>query len=253
MAIDTTKVTSFEEEVKELRLERRLSGHPFVKMLLGGEATREQMKVFAVQWYFHTVVFPTTLGNLLSRCRIRELRAGLAEGLYEEETGEITKTKPHVELYYDFLETLDISRDFIDGHGYLLPGMAAVVNWYQYCTTALDPLVGIAALTVAAEGQNVTLPGDPGLSGLISQGLREHFGAGEKGLKFWDLHDYADQEHSGAGVRLLARFAVTETQQAQVRAAIRLTQDCMWAAFDDLLKYTWEDSIKENCAPFYWG
>jgi hypothetical protein len=36
-----------------------------------------------------------------------------------------------------------------------------------------------------------------------------------------------------------------------VRAAIRHTQECMWATLDDALKYSWEDVTRNNCALFY--
>lgn len=250
MTVDT-RTLSFEDELNALRRSNRLTGHPFVKQLLAGEATMEQLKVFAILWYFHTVAFPTALANLLARCRIPQLRAGLSEGLYEEETGKITGTAGHVSLYYDFLSHLGISREFVDRHAYMSPGMGSVVHWYHYVTTQLDPVVGIAALAVAAEGQNVSLPDDPGVSGLVAKALKEHHGFTDDDLVFWTLHDTADQEHSGTGVRLLVEFAVTDQQQEMVRAAIRHTQECMLSAFDDVLRYSWEDVTSNSCALFY--
>lgn len=246
-----TAISPFESEINDLRRSSRLGRHPFVKSLLEGKATTEQLKVQAVEWYFHTVVFPNALANLLARCKIPQMRAALSEGLYEEYTGLITKTKAHLDLYFDYTNTLGITREFLEQHAYMTPGTSSLVNWYLYSTAQLEPLVGIATLAVAAEGQNVSLPGDPGASGMMVKALKDHYGYSDEGLEFWIVHDYADQEHSTAGVKLVVRYAETDQQKEMVRSAIRHTQDCMWATFNDVTNYTWEEVTRNNCAMFY--
>lgn len=245
------QATAFEGEINALRRSRRISQHPFVKSLLAGSATKDQLKVLVLQWYFHTVVFPNALANLLARCKIPEMRAALSEGLYEEYTGRITGTQPHLELYFEYAKTLGITRDLLESRAYLAPGMGSVVNWYLYATSQLEPLIGIATLAVAAEGVNVTMPGDPGFSGLMAKALTEQYGATEKDVEFFTLHDSADQEHSTAGVKLVVRFAETDQHKMMVRAAIRHTQDCMWAALDDATKFSWHEVTRNNSAKFY--
>lgn len=244
-------ITAFEKEINELRRSSRISTHPFVKSLLEGKATKDQIKVHAIEWYFHTVVFPNALANLLARCKIQQMRAALSEGLYEEYTGQITKTKAHLDLYFDYTNALGITREFLEQHAYLTPGTSSLINWYLYSTSELDPLVGIATLAVAAEGQNVSRPGDPGASGVLAKGLKDHYGFKDADLEFWTVHDYADQEHSTAGVKLVVKFAQTDAQKEMVRAAIRHTQDCMWATFSDATNFTWEQVTRNNCAIFY--
>ena len=254
MAQKAAKVTpadAFEEELKAIRLERRLDQHPFMRKLLAGELTEEQLKVGAIQFYFHTIGFTNALAHLISRCKIPQLRMGIAEGLYEEETGAITKTKPHLELYYDYLESWGISREYVHQHGYMLPGTSALVNWYMYATMLLDPLVGVAVLTVGAEGQNVTLPNSPGASALMAKGLMEHYGKSKEEAAFFIIHDAADQEHSSTGVRLLTQFTKTEEQKEMARAAIYMTQDGFREFIGVPLHYSLEDSTRYNSALFY--
>lgn len=241
----------FENEIKGLQLNKRRSEHPFFKLLMSGKATTEQRKVHAVQWYFHTVVFPNALANLLSRCKIPQMRAALSEGLYEEYTGLITQTKAHLELYFDYTNTLGITRDSLEQHAYMTPGTGSLVNWYLYCTSQLDPVVGIASLAVTAEGQNINLPGDPGASGMMGTALKQHYGYKTEDLGFWNVHDNADEEHSGTGVKLVVKYAGSELQKEMVRAAIRHTQDCIWATFTDIQNYSWADVTRNNCALFY--
>jgi pyrroloquinoline quinone (PQQ) biosynthesis protein C len=243
--------TPFEREIKDLQLNKRRSTHPFFKLLMAGKATTEQRKVHAVQWYFHTVVFPNALANLLSRCKIPQMRAALSEGLYEEYTGLITHTKAHLELYFDYTNTLGITREFLEQHAYMTPGTGSLVNWYLYSTSQLDPVVGIASLAVTAEGQNINLPGDPGASGIMGKVLRERYGYTDEGLGFWDVHDGADEEHSGAGLKLVVKYAESDAQKEMVRAAIRHTQDCIWATFTDVQACSWADVTRNNCSLFY--
>jgi len=243
--------SSFEEEVKAIRLARRLDQHPFMRKLLAGELTEEQLKVGAIQFYFHTIGFTNALAHVISRCKVPQMRMGIAEGLYEEETGAITRTKPHLELYYDYLESWGISREYVHQHGYMLPGTSALVNWYMYSTMLLDPLVGVAVLTVAAEGQNVSLPGSPGASGLMAKGLMEHYGKSKEEAAFFIIHDAADQEHSTVGVRLVNQFAQTEEQREMVRAAMHMTQDGFREFIGVPLHYSLEDSTRYNSALFY--
>ncbi len=245
------ELSAFEDEINALRRSSRIRQHPFVKSLLAGTAPREQLKVHAVQWYFHTVVFPNALANLLARCKIPQMRAALSEGLYEEYTGLITHTKAHLDLFFDYAKTLDISREFLEGHAYLTPGTSALINWYLYATSQLEPLVGIATLAVAAEGQNVTMPDDPGASGMMVKALKEHYAYTDEKLEFWLVHDYADQEHSTAGVKLVVKYADTDNKKDMVRSAIRHTQDCMWATMSDATNFTWDQVTRNNCAMFY--
>jgi pyrroloquinoline quinone (PQQ) biosynthesis protein C len=244
-------LSPFELELNQLRLNKRRGGHPWVKLLLAGRATQEQLKVHAVQWYFHTVVFPNALANLLARCKIPQMRAALSEGLYEEYTGLITNTKAHLDLYFDYTKTLGLSREFLEQHAYMTPGTGSLVNWYLYCTSQLEPLVGIASLAVTAEGQNVNLPGDPGASGMMGRALKEHYGYTDEGLGFWNVHDNADEEHAGTGVKLVVKYANSDLQKEMVRSAIRHTQECIWATFMDIQNYSFEDVTRNNCAMFY--
>jgi pyrroloquinoline-quinone synthase len=219
--------------------------------LVEGTLTVEQLKVSAIQFYFHTVGFTNALAHLVARCKVPKMRMGIAEGLYEEETGAITKSKPHLELFYGYLQCWGIDREFVQTRAFMLPGTTALINWYLYSTLQLDPLVGIAVLTVAAEGQNVSLPESPGASALMAKGLMRHYGKTEEDVAFFIIHDAADQEHSTAGIRLLTQFVQTEEQKEMVRAAIRMTQDAFWEFIGGPLRYTWEDSTRHNAAMFY--
>jgi pyrroloquinoline-quinone synthase len=243
--------SDFERELSTLRLTNRMTHHPFAQVLRKGEATRDQLKVHAVIWYFHTVAFPNVMANLIARCRIPSMRAGLSEGLYEEYTGNITGTKSHLELYLDYTRALGITPEFLESHSYMTPGIGSLVHWYYYCTTQLDPLVGIASLAVAAEGGNANLQGDPGFSRHIGQALSKHYGFTDEQIQFWTVHDAADEDHTTAGVKLVTRYAETDHQKEMVRSAIRHTQHCVWATFDDVLKYSWDDVTSNNSAMFY--
>jgi pyrroloquinoline quinone (PQQ) biosynthesis protein C len=250
----TKEQEAFDRELEELRREgnRRIGGHPFVQLLERGEATEEQLKVQCVQQYFHTVAFVNGITRLLSRCKISEVQRELAGGVYEEHTGAFSQTGPHLEVFYRYAASWGISREELSGEGYyLVPEAMALINWYMYAADHLSPLEGIAVFAVAAEGVNVTFPGMPGLSRRFADALVRYYGKSSEDVLFWELHDKADQEHSGTGVRVLVRYVEGEAEKGRIRSVIRMTQDA-WSLFLEApLRWRWEDVTAVHSGALY--
>jgi pyrroloquinoline-quinone synthase len=241
---------SFEDEIKSLQRNHRVTEHPFVKRSLEGEASEEAIKVQVYQFYFHTVGFVKGLARLVSNCRVPELRKEIATGLYEEETGKLTGTAPHLELFFQYAEGWGINRDQLSTKAYMLPETSSLINWYMYASM-LEPFIGIAVFNVAAEGVNITFPGAPGLSRLTADAMTQKYGRSRKEVEFWDLHDRADQEHSGTGVRILGAHAKSEEDRARVKTAIQMTKDAWWKFYDGFEAWKLEDCTRHNSAAFY--
>jgi hypothetical protein len=112
----------FVEELQVLRraLPRRAAEHPFVLAMMEGRATEEQVRVQCIQQYFHTIAFPAGLARLVSRCGIPEIRREITEGLYEEETGKLTGTAPHLDLYYRYARSWGYTPEQLRS-AYMLP------------------------------------------------------------------------------------------------------------------------------------
>lgn len=241
---------SFEEELKVLQRDHRVTHHPFVNRCLEGKVSEEAIKVQVYQFYFHTVGFVKGLARLVSNCHVPELRKEIATGLYEEETGKLTGTAPHLDLFFQYAEGWGISRDQLQTQAYMLPETSALINWYMYASM-LEPFIGIAVFNVAAEGVNITFPGAPGLSRLTADAMSQKYGRSKEDVAFWDLHDRADQEHSGTGVRILGAYVKTPEDKSRVTTAIQMTKDAWWKFYDGFEAWSLEACRRHNSSAFY--
>jgi len=70
----------------------------------------------------------------------------------------------------------------------------------------------------------------------IVTGLTEHYGFKRESedIRYWTLHMGVDEEHMKVGPLAVERYALTDPQQAQVRASVQKTLDQFWLAFDGI-------------------
>lgn len=225
MALDKA---AFVQELTELiRKRRSFGGHPLWWKISEGQVSREQLQGFATQFFLQVVEFPRAVSALHSRCPDREERIKLAESVYEEETGRLSKSKPHPELFLDFCAGLGLKRDDVLA-AEPLPGTAALIHWFEISTKERPFLEGVAAINLAAEGQVV------GNFGPFADALQGHYGLSKAAVAFWDVHEVADAEHSDVGDHIVVRHATTDAIQAGVRDAVKTSLRMWWLFFDDM-------------------
>lgn len=249
----TTSQKAFVEELQNLRRagNRRAADHPFIHRMLDGSASPDQVQIQCLQFYFHTVAFVSGLSRLASRCNVPEIQREVAEGVYEEYTGKLTGTGPHLDLYLGYAQSWGWNQETLRSTVYMLPETMGLINWYMYAADHLPPLAGIAVFNVAAEGVNVSFPDLPGLSHQISEALTRHYGKTQEDVLFWDLHDHADQEHSTTGVEVLVRHTVNDEQRNQIRTAARMTSDAWYQFVGCPANWSLNDCFNGSSAEFY--
>jgi pyrroloquinoline quinone (PQQ) biosynthesis protein C len=118
----------------------------------GPTATLDQLKVhFQQEFAVYVRDFPVLLSRVHSRCPIPDVRRDLAENLYEEETGGLSGTGPHPDLFLYMMEGLGFDRrEFRNAK--LLPESRAYRDWLDEATTKLPWVVGAAVVTIFVEG-----------------------------------------------------------------------------------------------------
>src|SRR5208282_2283473 len=90
----------FVREIFAMVKERRSFGrHPIWHRIADGKVSQEGLCNFAAQFFLQVREFPRALSALHSRCYNAAERVKLAESLYEEETGLISGSAPHPELF----------------------------------------------------------------------------------------------------------------------------------------------------------
>ncbi len=210
-----------------IRRRRSFGGHPLWWKISEGRVSRDQLQGFARQFFLQVVEFPRAVSALHSRCPDREERIKLAESIYEEETGRLSRSKPHPELFLDFCAGVGLGREEVL-RTEPLPGTAALIHWFELSTKQRPFLEGVAAINLAAEGQVV------GNFGPFADALQKHYGLSKPAVAFWDVHELADAEHSDVGDHIVVRHATTDAVQAGLRDAVETSLRMWWLFFDDM-------------------
>ncbi len=213
--------------LKEVREGRSFGRHPLWLKIAEGRLSRAALGEFAKQFFLQVVEFPKAVSALHSRCPDLGERVKLAESLYEEETGRLSGSKPHPELFLDFAAGVGVSRADVLAVA-PLPSTAALIHWFEYATKILPFHEGVAAINLAAEGQV------PGAFGPFARALQKHYGLSASAVAFWDIHELADAEHSHVGDHILIMYANTADRQEAIRRAVRTSLAMWWQFFDGM-------------------
>jgi pyrroloquinoline-quinone synthase len=225
MSTDTR--TFGEALMREVRERRSFGGHPLWLKIAEGRLPRPALRDFAKQFFLQVVEFPRAVSALHSRCPDLTERVKLAESVYEEETGRLSGSKAHPELFLDFAAGVGVARaEMLQATP--LASTAALVHWFEYSTKLLPFHEGVAAINLAAEGQVV------GAFGPFARALQKHYGLDDAAVAFWDIHEIADAEHSDVGDHIVVRHATTPERQDAVRRAVHTSLAMWWQFFDGM-------------------
>jgi pyrroloquinoline-quinone synthase len=214
--------------VARIAARRTFGGHPLWLELADGKLTRQQLQLFAVQFFLQVREFPRAVSAMHANCPFPAERIELAESVYEEETGRISGCNlPHPELFIRFGEAVGLARaELVEGRP--LPATRALIDWFELSTKQRSFIEAAAAINLAAEGQV------PGAFGPMARRLQEHYGLSRAAVEFWDVHEMADAEHSQVGDNIVVRHATDAATQARVRDALQHSLDAWWQFFDGI-------------------
>jgi pyrroloquinoline-quinone synthase len=207
---------------------RTFGGHPLWLEIADGKLSRDQLKVFAVQFFLQVREFPRAVSAMHANCPFPEERMALAESVYEEETGRISGcNQPHPELFIRFGQAVGLARAEMT-EGRPLPATRALIDWFELSTKQRSFIEAAAAMNLAAEGQV------SGAFGPMARRLQAHYGLSREAVEFWDVHELADAEHSAVGDNIVVRHALDAATQARVRDALHHSLDAWWQFFDGI-------------------
>ena len=199
--------------------------HPFYIAWQRGELTRGQLATYARIYYPHVSSFPRYLESAVSRTDDSVVRAELQHNL----TDEISRPKPHNELWLDFAEEFGLQRSEVS-NAPLHAAAENIVNTFDRLTTNGDASA-LAAL-YAYESQQ------PEVSSRKVDGLRQFYGVDDpKSLAYFEVHAETDIQH-----RAGERNAISHCLNAGASA------DAILASADHALNAYWGllDAICED-------
>ena len=198
--------------------DRNLLKHPLYQDWQAGKLSREELQLYAVQYYRHVEAFPKHLRVLAARTE-GPLRDTVMENLAEEENPE----GPHPKLWRDFAAALGVNEDDITCCP-RLPGTQAVVATFREICGDRPVAEAVAAL-YAYEAQV------PEIAATKIDGLRRFYGIERpEALAYFTIHEETDKAHRQAWRGWLEEHA--DGSEDEIVATAQEALNALWGALD---------------------
>ena len=196
--------------------------HPLFHMIYRGELPRPQLqKVIRQQGCFfldtlrHAAWKIISVGGYTPTFEDLERQRALIPLVVEEGGEDMVggKTTAHAYLFVRLAEALGISKDEVFSTEYL-PTTIIEKNelFLLQRTSTLEALCGG---NIATESIN------PIHMRRMAEAMEKHYGVPREALDFYSVHVEVEGDHADRAVRILAKLAVTDEEQARGRLAMR--------------------------------
>ena len=156
--------------------------------------------------------FPVLLARALGQVpALDEVRVSLAENLYEEQTGGLSKTAPHPELFLRMMAGLGFSRaEFSDDDAWLHPAARAYKEWLREMSVSSPWQAAVCLLTIFVEGsvnERKELAGEftraTGDDAVSRHPLVAHYGCPPSAMTLTRAHAAVEGSHRGDAWRIV--------------------------------------------------
>jgi len=180
--------------------------------------------------------FAVLIGRAYVQCPVDDVRRDLAENLFEEETGKLSRGRPHAELFLGYPRGLgmDLSR-FAEVS--LLPASARYRQWLDDATLTHGWDVATAVVTLFVEGTRFErgeldpdAPKRP-VPPLEAHPLVKHYGLPIEALGLTQVHREVEGGHRGAAWRMILDYTPPSRREVVVQALAQTLDQ--WLAYRD--------------------
>jgi pyrroloquinoline-quinone synthase len=197
---------------------KHLLQHPFYQDWQAGKLSREELQLYAAQYYRHVEAFPKHLRVLAARTE-GPVRDMVLDNLAQEED----PAGPHPKLWRDFAAALGVCEEDITCCP-ALPAAQSVVATFR--EIAGDRTVAEAVAALYAYESQV-----PEIAATKIAGLRNFYGVrSPEALAYFRVHEEADKAHRAAWRNWLLEHA--EGSEADILAATNEALDALWNILD---------------------
>ena len=184
---------------------RAMLSHPFYRAWTDGTLPLDTLRAYARQYFHHVEAFPQAVSAVHSACPDRDGRRMLAENLAEEEGIEAGK-QDHATLWMMFACGLGENEGAVREQKLNLETQHLITTFRTLSRRSYAS--GLGAL-YAYESQF------PGVASAKIEGLVERYGiTDEATLRFFQVHETADVEHSAVCRQLLDQLPDAEQDEA---------------------------------------
>jgi pyrroloquinoline quinone (PQQ) biosynthesis protein C len=181
--------------------------------------------------------FAVLIGRAYVQCPIPAVRRELAENLYEEETGKLSRGRPHADLFLEYPRGLGMDLTRFE-HVELLPAAAEYRALLDRATTEAGWEVATAVSTIFVEGTryergelDADAPRRPEPP-LADHPLVKHYGLPLAALELTKVHREVEGDHRAAAWRMVldhvpesSRLGVVEWMERVLVAWSRYRDD----------------------------
>jgi len=197
--------------------------HPYYKAWSAGTLTREDLAAYAADYYHHVAAFPAYLSAFHSRLEDGETRRTVLRNLADEEISG----RAHSDIWLDFAAGMGADCDAVRS-AQPMESVANAIAWFRNIAATGTRAQALAAF-YAYESQV------PRVAQEKSKGLKERYGADRKTCGYFDLHKYADVEHSRVWGDLLAQELEAHPEQRETAlAASEQAAKVLWEVLDGM-------------------
>jgi pyrroloquinoline quinone (PQQ) biosynthesis protein C len=204
--------------------------HPLVRLIGEGNATRDQIKHFAIEHYEMTVrdSGPYIAQGYINMAKLDAEGAALMAGNFVEEAmGGYTHTAGHAALLHEFWEMgLGLPRKELEESSASAAARAANAYFWLLMTHKVRYSGALGIL----EG------GFSHACEKMLAGLQTHYGVTPEALRFFSGHVEADREHSKTGKKLIDRMLTTAREREEFLKEARCMAELYWKGWDAMMQ-----------------
>lgn len=201
-------ISDFRAQLEQAVAGRHSKQHPFSKMWMDGELSKQQFGEWVRQHYHYVGHFSEWLGSMFGDCREQDVRDFLLQNMWEE---ELAATR-HTDLLLRFGEACGMPADEVihaEERGTLLPSTEAFASWCRMVANKYETWEAAAALIVGLESQT------PAIYQRQVPIMEEKYGFDDDELEFFYIHITSDVVHGERGYQIVERYANTPARQAR--------------------------------------
>jgi pyrroloquinoline quinone (PQQ) biosynthesis protein C len=219
--VEKQSTRTFIEEIQEgLRVPGRwLPGHPVIEKLERKELSRAQIAGMMTQIYRQTCEVVRWFGYLYAKCPVMAVRREIFNNLMEEELGAFSGTEGHFHLAARVAVAAGADPRSLD-RALLLPATADVIRLGEQTFYENPNWIVAFGTAFGFEYQS------PMMFGALARALKTSYGMSDRDVEFFSVHVTADEDHTGAIVRVLDVYATSDEDRGAVRDAALSYAEC---------------------------
>jgi pyrroloquinoline-quinone synthase len=241
---------AFIEKLNDMIKERRKMTSRLYQLIMEGGATKRLLQNFVIHRYPIKKVYVRNVMGVAARIEEHDLRRKFVENIYEEETGGITDSDYHLNVFLNFGRAVGVSPETVLSTPLMPETKELLEHNMRACNDTSVPMTeGAASVLLLMEGQPPIVAGG-GRS--MEAVMRDVYQLPPEGYEFFTHHasntdedDYVsalESTHTSAIVELLKTYCTTpELQEGAVRS-LRRAIDLRHKHFDAIYERFYDPS-----------